>query len=457
MTSFSHSAFAGWIGVARQDITPPVGIYARNWGASSHDRAEGVHRPLTLTALTLQSSDAPPLVLVAMDGTWWKTHEDEWVVRSGVLDALSLDPVRMMLHLSHTHAGASLSRRDGDKPGGDRLAPYLEKVRDAAIAATQQAMQTCGQATLTWDQGTCPLARNRGYFDAERQRFFCGFNPAGQADDTLVVGRVTGANGNVRATLVNYACHPTTLAWENRLLSPDYVGAMREVLEQRFPGAPCLYLQGASGELAPREQYVADTEIADAHGRQLGYSALAVLEGMLPPMTRLEYAGPVESGAPLATWKRAAEEPDRVLGAVCHDVEFPLKKTHTLEEIEGKLKTCTDRVIAERLRRERETRWVVGNGQTARVPLCAWRVGSAFLVAHPNEAFSLFQTELRRKFAPHTVVAMNLVNGGEAGYLPPESAYSRNMYEVNQTPFERGSLERLCDAASRAIQQLTTA
>jgi hypothetical protein len=334
MISFAHSAFAGWIGVARQDITPPIGIYARNWGASSHDQADGVHRPLTLTALTLQSSpSAEPLVLVVMDGTWWKTHEDEWTVRGGVLDALSLDPARMMLHLSHTHSGPSLSRSDHDKPGGAEIAQYLEKVRDAAIAATRHAMQTCSQATLTWDLGSCTLARNRHYFDGERQRFLCGFNPAGQADDTLVVGRVSGDNGEVLATLINYACHPTTLAWQNRLLSPDYVGAMREVLERRFPGAPCLFLQGASGELAPREQYVADTEIADAHGRQLGYSALAVLEGMLPHMTRLEYAGPVESGAPLAIWKRAKQEPDRILGAISREVELPLKKIATLKEI----------------------------------------------------------------------------------------------------------------------------
>src|SRR5207244_4306015 len=103
----------------------------------------------------------------------------------------------------------------------------------------------------------------------------------------LVVGRVTGVNGNVVATLVNYACHPTTLAWDNLLLSPDFPGAMREVLERQFSGAPCIFLQGASGELAPREQYTGETAIADAHGRQLAYAALAVLEGMLPPSTGL--------------------------------------------------------------------------------------------------------------------------------------------------------------------------
>ena len=39
-------------GVARCDITPPVGIYHRMWGAALHDRSTGVHRPLTATVLS---------------------------------------------------------------------------------------------------------------------------------------------------------------------------------------------------------------------------------------------------------------------------------------------------------------------------------------------------------------------------------------------------------------------
>ena len=41
-------------GLARADITPPVGIYNRMWGAALHDRATGVHRPLLATALWLE-------------------------------------------------------------------------------------------------------------------------------------------------------------------------------------------------------------------------------------------------------------------------------------------------------------------------------------------------------------------------------------------------------------------
>ena len=44
------SAFSGQIGLGRRDTTPPSGIYARMWGAATHDLATGVHRPLSATA-----------------------------------------------------------------------------------------------------------------------------------------------------------------------------------------------------------------------------------------------------------------------------------------------------------------------------------------------------------------------------------------------------------------------
>ncbi len=67
-TEFSHPSFHGHIGVARVDITPPVGIYSRNWGAAKHDVADSIHRPLTMTALLLSAcKDDAPLVFIDAD------------------------------------------------------------------------------------------------------------------------------------------------------------------------------------------------------------------------------------------------------------------------------------------------------------------------------------------------------------------------------------------------------
>ena len=83
------------------------------------------------------------------------------------------------------------------------------------------------------------------------------------------------------------------------------------------------------------------------------------------------------------------------------------------------------------------------------MPLWSWRVGGAILTGHPNEAYSILQTELRARLPGVPIVAMNVVNG-HFGYLPPAALYNEDIYPVWQTPFERGSLEELIAAAQRA-------
>jgi hypothetical protein len=453
MMLFQNSGFKGIIGVARRDITPPIGIYSRNWGAAKTDFAEGVHRPLTVTCLTFQSdTEEKPLVIIAADLGWWKSKEDEWFLRGPILDALSLHPARLMFCLSHTHAGPSLFREDVSKPGGQFIEPYLKSVQEAAIEATQCALSTATLATLTWSYGKCDLATNRDLPEPNSDRFICGFNPLEKADDSLLVGRVTTFRGNILATVVNYACHPTTLAWDNKLLSPDYVGAMRECIEKHLQ-APCLFLQGASGDLAPAEQYVGDVSVAESHGRKLGYAVISTLEGMLPPQTALAYKGVVESSTALALWQRSSVAPSFVLMAEMIEVDLPLKPLATLAEIEQEWRDCTDPVLKERLWRKRAVRKAVGDGTVSTTPLWVWRLGNSVLIGQPNETYSEFQEVLRRELSPSAIAVMNVVNG-HVGYLPSKKWFGKNVYAVTQTPFASGALELLTEVAVETARRL---
>lgn len=448
-----ETSFKGIIGIAQEDITPPAGIYFRNWGASAFDTAEGIHQPLRLTCMTFQSAvQESPLVLIAADLGWWKNAEDELDFRGKLLEALGIEPSHLMVCLSHTHAGPSLSREDASNEGGEFISPYLQLVLDRAIRAVQMARTAAVPAALTWHYEKCSLATNRDLVDPEKERFIVGFNPAQQADDTLLVGRVTDGEYRTLGTLVNYACHPTTLAWDNRLISPDYIGAMRDLVETETK-APCLFLQGASGDLAPAEQYVGDVKIAESYGRQLGYSVLAALEAMLPPQKQLSFTKVVESGAPLAIWQQLEYEPSTLLSAEKVDVKLPLKPLPMLAVIEQQWRECDDRVLKERLWRKRGVRKAVGDGEYARVGLWVWRLGDALLIGQPNEAYSRFQLELRRHFSPYPVGVINIVNG-HMGYLPPAELYDKDMYSVWQTPFASGSLEVLTEETIEVAHKL---
>ncbi|HYE04973.1 MAG TPA: neutral/alkaline non-lysosomal ceramidase N-terminal domain-containing protein [Planctomycetota bacterium] len=455
ISTIAHPAFAGDIGAAEADITPPPGIYARMWGAAAHDVAAGVHRPLMCSALVLRADgESSPLALIGVDLGWFESRDDERSVREGVLEALGVDETRVIVSLSHTHSGPSICRAHRDRAGGHLIDAYVESVRAAAAGCARRALAASRPATLTWEHGTCALARDRDLPDPTRARVLCGFNPAAANDRTVLVGRATGEDGRAIATVVNYACHPTSLAWQNNLISPDYVGAARQTVVDAT-GAPMVFLQGASGDLGPREQYAGDPAIADANGRQLGLSVLATLAAMLPPRTALAYAGAVESGAPLATWGRCEAPTDRTLDARRIVVPLALKDLPSAAEIDQRLARCEDRVQRERLRRAAAVRRTVGEGAESPWPAWIWRLGGAFLVAQPNEAYSQLQVELRRRHPDAAIAVMNVANGGSAGYLPPRERYAQDLYQVWQTPFAAGGLERLIDACSAAITDLT--
>jgi hypothetical protein len=228
---------------------------------------------------------------------------------------------------------------------------------------------------------------------------------------------------------------------------------MREIVEQHTGNAPCLFLQGASGDLSPREQYAGDVTIAEANGRRLGFAALAVIESMLPPRTALRYGGVVESGAPLATWDRVAFEPPDGLETACFEIAMPLKKLPSESELRQELDACIDRVVAERLRRKLRVISHVGSGPTCATPAWIWRVGRSIIVGQPNEAYSLLQQALRRRYPDHAVIVMNLVNGS-CGYLYPPELADRDIYQVWQSPFDRNALPALIDGCQRVIDRM---
>ncbi len=451
---FTHCA----VGVARRDVTPPDGIYARSWAASRHDIAEGVHRPLTATALVVRHrfADDPVLALVSLDVGWFPYLPDERRIRNAILRETGLDEDALLINFSHTHAAPHINSQITDKPGAHLIEPYIDHLTDALGAAIVEARGAMRPAWITYGYGRCAMAANRDFWAPDIGRYACGYNPATPADDTVLVARVTGEDGAIIATLVNYACHPTTLAWQNRLISPDYVGAMRETLESIY-GAPCLFLYGAAGDLGPREGFVGDPAIADRNGRQLAYAAAAALEALPPPASHFVYTGVVASGANLAIWEyRSLDDSARARCATLryHSTIVPLQRKPTLEPIDPPGTDRSDAIAeAEKALRRRLLQASLGDEPVYPMPLWFWRLGDALLVACPNEAYAQMQVELRARFHRQPVLTLGCTNG-TLGYLPPRDAYGSGLYQEQQSPFLPGCLEQTIAAAISGLEHL---
>jgi hypothetical protein len=449
------------IGVGRRDITPPFGIYGPVWGSSTHDgSSRGTHKPLLATALSIRpEGHSHPYLIVAVDLATTgdlSGMEDLWLRRS-IADALELPLGHLMLASSHTHGSPWAYRSRSGFAGGEHIEPYLDALRNAIIEAGREAMATAEASVLTVRGGRCDLATNRNLLDPDDPtRYLTGYNPAHQhlADDTLMVGRVVRRrDGVTSALIVNYACHPTTLGGENRSVSPDYIGRMREVLEGHPLGAPVLFLQGASGDLAPAVQYVADPAVADRYGERLGYAALSTLLGMEAPGTALTYVGPIESGAPLAYWEPRSYSVPRDAQAFVEQVGLPAKPWPTVAELDALLEAEADPRMRERLFRKRTiARFASGQGEIP-TEVFAWRFGNVMLCAISCEIDVAWQQALRAAFPNHAVLAATDTNYSAIGYVVREELCSLNLYQAWQPPYAAGSFTELLNHSLRMLRE----
>lgn len=449
-----HAEFRGRIGIARTVITPPVGIYSRTWGSARHDVAEGVHRPALASCLIFQTLDGEcELVFVTMDSCCADDGEVA-AIRAAILKQFGMKPEQLMLHPSHSHSLPVLTRRTADRAGGSLLTAYLDSLAPTCIGLVEQARKSLAEGVASWAYGRCGLAFNRDAVDPASGRDICGLNLAEKADDTLLVGRITDSKGQIRATIVNYACHPVSLGGGNRLLSPDYIGAMREVVERDTGGAMCVFMHGASGDLTPRRSYEAQAEVADQNGRELGFAALSVLAGMFPPGQQLQYQGVEESGTPLGIWRLTPRpEVSTQLSGRFVTTQFPLLPFPSRQELEAQLAVATERYAIERLDRSLARRAQVGDGPNGDFHFTVWRLGEAFLVSTPAECYSQFQIDLRRQFPDTTVAVMNL-SDGTTTYLPKPESFSRDVYQARIAFYQPDALARITVLASGAIQDM---
>lgn len=469
--SVEPNCYKAFFGVAEASIDPPPDIYFRNWGASAWDAATGFHKSLQMQCLAIRPQDSgKPLFLVTADLGWWIHAGDELAIRQHILTTFELEESRLLFCLSHTHAGPSICSHDKNKRGGEHIVPYLNRLRETMAGLIRESLDKLAPGMLNWEYGKCSLATNRDLPEAnvcstsddpipaasgpgsDKESYLVGYHPGASADDTLLFGHITTEAGVPICSIVNYACHPTTLAHENRLFSPDFVGEMREVISAGTQ-APCLFLQGASGELSPMVQYVADTAIADAHGRQLGYAALSVYEGKLPPGNGYRFRQSLPSGAPLAIWEYMTLKGNAQASVRKLEMEVPLKPLPPLEEIEKEWEDCQDRVLKDRLWRKLNTRRVVGDGDKARVSVWLWKLGDAYIVAQPNETYSYFQKTLRAAFPDKKIAVVNITNG-YVGYMPDAAYYGKDIYSCNTTPYDQGALEILTQGVIAAIGNL---
>jgi neutral ceramidase len=239
-------------GAAKSDITPPVGFPMWGYASRKDKPSEGVLDPLFARAIVLKAGETK-IALVSLDLGRPPTRNSTTRIR----DALKKEGfTELFLVGSHTHHGPVLELDTWPTPEK----PYTRELEEKLIVLIKKADAARIPARYGVVSGETALNRNR-----QSKRVDCPI------DNELLLLQFEDMLGKPIAHAVNFAAHPTMHPAELMKFSADYPGAMAKVVEAQT-GVPCLFLQGAAGDLSTKAPE--DIKGPEAFGKRLGEDVL---------------------------------------------------------------------------------------------------------------------------------------------------------------------------------------
>ena len=467
-----------WVG--RATITPPVGVDLMGFSRRSRP-STGIHMDLYATALVASAHGG---IVAILDCDLIYLHPplvDE--IRDALAAFLGTERSHVLISCTHSHSAPTSSPV---KIGGeqDRVRPeeetYIASLPYLLLSAVKQAAAAMQPARIGAGTGCLALSANRRQ-KLPDGRVVLGDNLAGPVDHRVGVVRVDSRDGRPLAALVNYACHPIFIGSASRLISPDFPGPLRRTVE-RETGATCLFLQGATGNVNPRNPMHPDPREAERAGTMLGLEAAKTfLEIETRATIQREYWL-----TSVATFHLVRREPVESMKPDCVDarevvLSLPLAPLpdrelarRTLEErrlaLDALLQPGTDPDDQNPARYQLQWAQMLvrsvelpSKPLSVNVPVQALRINDVAVVGVAGELFVEVQLAIK-KASPFASTLVAAYSNGCVGYLPVAEAYPEGGYEVDHSykgyrlpaAIAPGGAETVAETAMDLLRALST-
>ncbi len=273
-------------GKASTDITPESDVWMD--GMIRSHRSTGIHDRLAAGALAMSTDgeSASTFLIVSVD-VCTLDEKDTRCAREAVAGRTGVPAGHIIIAATHTHSGPATAGHFNPRETGyvEELIGKLVSISEEAVSSMRPAAAGCASGREDTISHYRRLLADDGHVVMNWEPYPAGHivRPLGEIDAEVGVLKVAGADDpdDVICLLFNHAGHPNVMSGDNYLLSADYPGVARRVLEKEFGGA-ALFVNGAQGTMDIDGLRDRDWDGVERCGRALAGAAREATRAAVP-------------------------------------------------------------------------------------------------------------------------------------------------------------------------------
>ena len=432
------------VGYARGDITPKAAVPMAGYGNGASRLSETVLDPLYLTCVAFRQGE-DTFLLITLD--LLQPFEAVFAAtRLRLVRKTGVPADRILFCCTHTHSAPQLSATDSNTE------LYVEDFQKAALTAAEQAIADLAPAKLLGTKTQVEnmnfirhyLMNDGSYYGPNFGSTESGYKSHLRESDKEMLLVKADREDKADILLMNWQAHPCFTGGANkREISADYIGAVRDAIEQET-GMLFAFFQGAGGDHNHVSFIEGETlyNDKDSYGKQLSKEAIAALPSMIP----LEGSG-------IRSVKVMYE------GTVNHEDEHLLEQAR---QVSAYFKSTGDRTKANQMAKELGMTSVYhanaivarpGRPEKAEMEINAVYLGGLALVTAPFEMFGETGTGIKEN-SPFAMTFVCTVTNESYSYIPTLEAYEYGCYESYSSYFAKGTAEAVAEKYQELLKGL---
>ncbi len=231
------------VGMAKVDVTPSLGCLLYGYPRERH--ADKVMDKLYVSVAAFEQGEKT-ILLISAD-VCAMNYDKCRDIRKVVGKAIGVNWTDILYATIHTHSGPVTRTSKG---WGETDEDYLDNTLiPASIEAAKKALTGMQPAKMGIGTTESMAGINRRQVTTGKE-VILGQNPDGPYDPTMTVISFCSVDNESIGSIVHFAAHPTA-AGSNFSITRDWPGVMVDRMEE-ITDAPCIYLNGAEGDVGPR-------------------------------------------------------------------------------------------------------------------------------------------------------------------------------------------------------------